>query len=152
MLRNSKQSEKHFVSLYSHMPKVQRRKSSKKMVKHCAWGTCKSDSRYLDRLINSERKSVKFHPFPSVKKEKVQREAWIRACCRRDNFVCTKHSYICGFHFVGNSGPTKEHPDPIPATASREKVRQYMFARVKICTYFIFRVTIFTYLTTLCCF
>ena len=90
------------------------------MVKHCAWGTCNSDSRYPERLINSNGISVKFYHFPSFKHEKTRREAWTRACCRADNFVCTKHSYICGFHFVGGNGPTDENPDPIPATASHE--------------------------------
>ena len=76
------------------------------MAKHCAWGTCNSDSRYPERLINSEGKCVQFYHFPSFKKEKIRREAWIRACCRGDNFVCTKHSYMCGLHFIGNNGPT----------------------------------------------
>ena len=76
------------------------------MAKHCAWGTCNSDSRCLERLINSEGKCVQFYHFPSFKKEKIRREAWIKACCRGDNFVCTKHSYICGLNFIGNNGPT----------------------------------------------
>ena len=37
------------------------------MVKRCAWGTCKTDSRYPERLIK-DGKVISFHPFPSEKK------------------------------------------------------------------------------------
>ena len=57
-----------------------------------------------------------------LKKNKERRDAWIRACCRKDTFVCTKDSYICSLHFVEKTGPTDKFPDPIPATASRDKV------------------------------
>ena len=33
-----------------------------------------------------------------------------------------RYSYICGFHFIGENGPTEENPDPIPATSSAHKV------------------------------
>ena len=93
------------------------------MVKRCAYGTCKSDSRYPERLENKEEGFVvKFHCFPSEKKQKIRRQAWIRACCRGDGFVCKKDSYICGIHFIGGHGPTDDNPNPIPATASTEKV------------------------------
>ena len=83
------------------------------MVKRCAWGTCKSDSRYPERLfIKTEGITVKFHCFPSGKKHKERREAWIQACCRADDFICKKDSYICSLHFVGKNGPTEENPDP----------------------------------------
>ena len=26
-----------------------------------------------------------------------------------------KDTYICSFHFVGQKGPTEEHPDPVKA-------------------------------------
>lgn len=92
------------------------------MVKRCAWGTCKSDSRYPERLFRkAEGITVTFHRFPSEKKHKERREAWIRACCRADGFVCKKDNYICSLHFIGKNGPTEENPDPIPATASEEK-------------------------------
>ena len=93
------------------------------MVKRCAWGTCNSDTRYPERLVNKEGKSVRFYSFPPLKKQGERRKAWIRACCRGDHFICSKDSYICGLHFIGNNGPTEENPDPIPATANREKVR-----------------------------
>ena len=93
------------------------------MVKRCAWGTCKSDSRYPTRLQKDDGTSVSFYSFPSLKKSRERREIWIRACCRGDAFVCRKDSYICGFHFIGGNGPTEEYPDPIPATADANKVR-----------------------------
>lgn len=92
------------------------------MVKRCAWSTCKTDSRYPERLIK-DGIPVTFHPFPSEKKIKERRDVWIRACCRADNFVCSKlTSYLCSLHFVDKTGPTEKNPDPIPATASRDKV------------------------------
>ena len=36
------------------------------MVKRCAWGTCKTDSRYPERLIKGG-KVINFHPFLSKK-------------------------------------------------------------------------------------
>ena len=95
--------------------------SESTMVKRCAWGTCKTDSRYPERLIKGG-KVINFHPFPSEKKFKECRELWIRSCSRSDDFKCTKDSYICSLHFVGENGPTDKDPNPVPATASREKV------------------------------
>ena len=91
------------------------------VVKRCAWGTCRTDSRYPERLIKVG-KVINFHPFPSEKKFKERRELWIRSCSRADDFKCTKDSYICSLHFVGENGPTDVDPNPVPATASREKV------------------------------
>ena len=92
-----------------------------KMVKRCAWGTCKSDSRCPTRLQKDDGTSVSFYSFPSLKKSRERREIWIRACCRGDAFVCRKDSYICGFHFIGGNGPTEEYPDPIYTRYSRCK-------------------------------
>ena len=93
------------------------------MVKRCAWGTCNSDSRYPERLFRKTKGiTVKFHCFPSEKKHKERRQAWIQACCRADGFNCTKDSYISSLHFIGKNGPTAENPHPIPATASEKKV------------------------------
>ena len=75
------------------------------MVKRCAWGTCKTDSRYPERLIK-DGTVINFHPFPSEKKFKERRELWIRSCSWADDFKLTKDSYICSLHFVGENGPT----------------------------------------------
>ena len=37
-----------------------------KMVKRCAWGTCKSDSRYPTRLQKDDGTSASFYSFPIV--------------------------------------------------------------------------------------
>ena len=66
--------------------------------------------------------TVNFISFPNVKKHKERREARIRACCRGDNFVCTKDRYICSLHFSGKFGPMEENPDPITASTSAERV------------------------------
>ena len=42
------------------------------MVKRCAWGTCKTDTHYPERLIK-DGKAIDFHPFPSEKKIKKHR-------------------------------------------------------------------------------
>ena len=91
--------------------------------KKCAWGTCKSDSRYPDRLKRGANGSkIFFLHFPGTKYHSAKRERWIRACHRGDGFVCTKDSYICSLHFVGENGPTMDHPDPISAVKSTENV------------------------------
>ena len=49
------------------------------MVKGCAWGTCKSDSRYAERLFRKpEGTQITFHHFSSEEKRKERREVWIR--------------------------------------------------------------------------
>ena len=76
-------------------------------------------------FVKEEGIMVKFHCFPSEKKQKERRKAWINACCRADGFICKKDCYICSLHFIGKNGPTQENPDPIPATASEEKASYY---------------------------
>ena len=85
------------------------------------WGTCKTDSRYPERLIK-DGKVLNFHFFPSEKKFKEPRELWIRSCSLADEIKCTKDSYMCSLHFVGENRPTNKDPNPVPATAGREKV------------------------------
>ena len=110
--RQSKKSDKH-GGVYVKMVTTKR----------CAWGTCSNDSRLPHRLKrNSNGDEIFFLHFPGVKSHKEKRERWIRACHRGDRFVCTKHSYICSLHFVGENGPSPVHPDPVSAIASREKV------------------------------
>ena len=95
--------------------------------KRCAWGTCRNDSRYPHLMTKNDKgDEVRFYHFPAPKRWKEsaeKRKRWIVACHRGDSFVCGKDSYICSLHFVGMNGPTEENPDPISATASREKVR-----------------------------
>ena len=91
--------------------------------KRCAWGTCSNDSRLPHRLErNSKGDEVFFLHFLAAKRDKQKRERWIRACHRGDGFVCTKHSYICSLHFVGENGPSEKYPDPVSAVKSVENV------------------------------
>ena len=90
--------------------------------KRCAWGTCNSDSRYPERLKREGKDDVFFLRFPGAKYHNEKRERWIRACQRGDAFKCKYHSFICSLHFVGENGPTYEHPDPISAVKSAENV------------------------------
>ena len=92
-------------------------------IKRCSWGTCKNDSRYPERITkNSNGDRISFYHFPGPKRSAEKRKRWIDACRRGDAFNCTKDSYICSLHFVGENGPTQEDPDPISATASKEMV------------------------------
>ncbi len=91
--------------------------------KRCAWGTCSNDSR-LPHLLkkNTNGDEVFFLHFPGNKYHGEKRRRWIQACHRGDGFVCTKYSYICSLHFVGENGPTADYPDPISAVKSAEHV------------------------------
>ncbi|XP_077994995.1 uncharacterized protein LOC144448593 [Glandiceps talaboti] len=93
------------------------------VVKRCAYGECKSDSRYFNRDYMHGVNFVRF-PKPKTQLEKCQR--WIKACSRGDNFgihSIKPYTYICSLHFVGGKGPTDDHPDPIPATARGVELR-----------------------------
>ena len=107
--------------------KKQRYKFNMVATKHCAWGTCRNDSRYPHLMQKNDKgDEVRFYRFPAGKRWKQsaeRRKRWIVACHRGDSFVCGKDSYICSLHFEGMNGPTEENPDLISATASREKVR-----------------------------
>jgi hypothetical protein len=105
------------------------------MVKRCAWGTFRNDSRFQHlQTKNKNGDPVTFYRFPAPKRWKEtaeRRERWIIACHRGDSFVCKKDSYICSLHFVGENGPTPQHPDPISAIKSKEKVCR-MYLRVSL--------------------
>lgn len=87
-------------------------------VKHCCYGDCNSDSRYVG--IKKEMDNVYFIPFPKPKTQKEKCERWVRLCGRKYFTVenIRKETYMCSKHFVGGKGPTKEHPDPLPALAT----------------------------------
>ena len=96
------------------------------MVKRCAWGTCRNDSRFPHlQTKNQKGDPITFYRFPAPKRWKEtaeRRKQWIIACHRGDSFECKKDSYVCSLHFVGENGPTPEYPDPISAITSKEKV------------------------------
>ena len=81
----------------------QKAECHKGTTKHCCYGLCNSDSRYLDRPY---MENVKWIPFPKPKRllEKCQR--WLRACGRDDFTVGSvrKWTYICSKHFIGGNG------------------------------------------------
>ena len=87
-------------------------------MKHCCYGDCNSDSRYVGRREDME--GVCFIPFPKPKTQLEKCERWVRLCGRKFFTVenIRKETYICSKHFVGGKGPTKEHPDPLPALAT----------------------------------
>ena len=98
--------------------------------KHCCYGNCKSDSRYSNREDMRDVSFIRF-PKPHLNFEKCQK--WIYACGRQGFSVdnIKKDTYICSLHFVDKKGPTDEHPDPIPATYTREQVRSWLTNRSK---------------------
>ena len=69
-------------------------------------------------------KDVFFIRFPQKHRE-LEKCARLAKACSRQNFTADsvkKYTYICSLHFVNGSGPTSDHPDPIPATATKYEV------------------------------
>ena len=66
---------------------------------------------------------VFFVPFPKFKTCLDKCQQWIRACCREGFQVTSipRNTYMCSMQFVGGNSPTKDHPDPLPATATPDK-------------------------------
>ena len=88
---------------------------------------CQNDSRYPQFWTKNEKKDpIFFLRFPAPKRSPKKRERWIKSCHRGDGFECKKDHYICSLHFVGESGPTKEYPDPLSAITSEENVRWFV--------------------------
>ncbi|XP_064601271.1 uncharacterized protein LOC135467427 [Liolophura sinensis] len=101
-----------------------------KMVKHCSYGTCKSDSRYPEKLGGA-----KFIPFPKPKSDLQKCLRWIALCRRPHSHLyvekITKHTYICSKHFISLSGPNEEYPDPNDALSGefRKSRRHVSYAQ-----------------------
>jgi hypothetical protein len=73
----------------------------------------------------AELDAVFFINFPKPYSEFEKTCRWLRLC-GRENFgpeKVTKDTYICSKHFVGGHGPTEDHPEPIPATATSMEIR-----------------------------
>ena len=96
-------------------------------VKHCSYGTCKSDSRHKHKDHMKGVFFVRFpQPYPTKNTSSQNKDdgrtdlekckCWIYACGRRNFGIdnINKYKYICSRHFVGGMGPSAEHPDPIP--------------------------------------
>ena len=112
--------------------------------KHCCWGNCKNDSRYPDKFPPG----TYFIPFPKVGKikesmtqweknrqsERTEKaKQWIHACGRKAFGIknITKDTYICSNHFVGNSGPTEDNPNPLLATLTEEEMNKRLSRKRK---------------------
>lgn len=81
------------------------------------------DSRYA--AVRPEMDCVFFIPFPKPKTQREKCERMVRLCGRKyfgvDNV--NKDKYMCSKHFVGGNGPSIDHPDPLPASATDYEVR-----------------------------
>ncbi|KAK7930464.1 hypothetical protein WMY93_006859 [Mugilogobius chulae] len=84
------------------------------MVKRCAYGLCKSDTRYPERLAGG----VEFFAFPKPKTQLERCLQWIKQCGRPYSQLNTskinKHTYVCSKHFLKGK-PTSEFPNPVNA-------------------------------------
>ncbi|XP_073720253.1 uncharacterized protein [Misgurnus anguillicaudatus] len=84
------------------------------MPKRCAYGLCKSDTRYPKSLDGG----VEFFPFPKPKTQGEKCRTWITLCGRPHSQLnvdrINKNTYVCSKHFV-NGRPTPEDPNPIAA-------------------------------------
>ena len=94
--------------------------------KHCAYGTCNSDSRHMHK---PHMEGVGFLYFPQSKKDPDKCSRWVKLCGRPSEgyrsfavTLVTKDTYICTKHFVGGQGPTFECPDTIPASEVENKL------------------------------
>ena len=71
-------------------------------------------------MTNRYGKPVRFIHFPGKKRNEAAARIWINACLRPANQLSLEnlsyHHYICSLHWVGEDGPTKLNPNPIPAT------------------------------------
>ena len=90
--------------------------------KHCCWGECKTDSRYLDKWPKSLKEMEKsgkkvFIPFPKPSQGIEKCKRWIVSCSRQffTEKSITRNTYICALHWLGEKGPTVEFPDPLKA-------------------------------------
>ncbi|XP_053406546.1 uncharacterized protein LOC123546666 [Mercenaria mercenaria] len=90
------------------------------MVKRCCYGTCNSDTRYVDR----EEGAIVFFPFPKPLSDIEKCHRWIRLCGRPHEQLNlkilqerskAKHIYVCSKHFIDGK-PTTANPDPEPAS------------------------------------
>ncbi|XP_061672334.1 uncharacterized protein LOC133498967 [Syngnathoides biaculeatus] len=85
------------------------------MVKRCSHGLCNSDDRYPERLVGG----VQFVPFPKPKRQYEKCLRWIKLCGRPHDQLnpskINRNRYVCTKHFVNQSQPSKEFPDPFPA-------------------------------------
>jgi hypothetical protein len=74
------------------------------MVKRCAWGTRRNDSRFQHlQTKNKTGDNITFYCFPAPKRLKEtaeRRERWIIACHRGDSFV---------YKFVGQTKPVGQY-------------------------------------------
>ncbi|KAL1266978.1 hypothetical protein QQF64_002653 [Cirrhinus molitorella] len=84
------------------------------MPKRCAYGLCKSDTRYPKSLDGV----VEFFPFPKPKTQGERCRTWIKQCGRPHSQLnvdrINKNTYVCSKHFI-DGRPTPAHPDPLPA-------------------------------------
>ena len=100
-------------------------------VKHCAWGTCTSDSRDKEK---EHMRNVKFHSFPKPDlqndfcEKTIRCRNWIKACGRphsqlnlqkiEQDYKKYRYYYVvCSKHFPDGK-PTDQYPDPVPVDPS----------------------------------
>ena len=100
-------------------------------VKHCAWGTCTSDSRDKEK---EHMRNVKFYSFPKPDlqndfcEKTIRCRNWIKACARphsqlnlqkiEQDYKKYRYYYVvCSKHFPDGK-PTDQYPDPVPADPS----------------------------------
>ncbi|XP_048751883.2 uncharacterized protein LOC125663628 [Ostrea edulis] len=94
------------------------------MVKHCSHGTCKSDSKYPEKLVGGI-----FIPFPKPKSDFDRCLCWISLCRRSHSQLnvdkITKHTYLCSKVSIILFHSTEEYPDPCDAqTGELQRARR----------------------------
>lgn len=99
------------------------------VVKHCAWGDCRSDNRYS---FKENMQGVDFVKFPSKHTDVDRCKKWVKACGRA-NFTLdkvTRDTYICTKHFYSGNG-TFKYPDPVPYGITGPEMEHFVFKNKK---------------------
>jgi hypothetical protein len=99
----------------------------------CAWGTCKSDPRYPDRLKrNSNGADIIIYIFLGLVTIPQNESAeYVHATEAINLYVRRIVMFLYSLHFVGQNGPTEEHLDPVSAITSTENNNPNLFLAYK---------------------
>ena len=97
-------------------------------------GTCRSDARYPDKLHKSLKEfeaagKKAFIPFPKPSQGVHKCQRWINACSREGftKEIVNRNTYICALHWLGEKGPTPDHPDPLKANFTPKQIAKALF-------------------------
>ena len=98
------------------------------MVKRCTLGTCIKQRFWIPRTFNkwSRRSNSDISSFSDGEETKNEEMlGYVRAAGKSVLFAPRTATYVCSLRFIDKKGPTKQYPDPVPATAGRDRVSMW---------------------------